>query len=102
MKDELKFKGKINSNQSSQWYIIGISYNPYSLLHLNITVSNGINNYKIVYKEDKLLSKETNTPSISAKNPELLHNFQLKVINKPNIVLSTSDNIEFFPTKKAS
>lgn len=101
VKDKLKFKGKINSNQTCEWKVIGISYNYYVLTQINLTISNNETTYKIIYTEDTP-STGVHVPNLATKNKDLLHIFQIKVINKPAEIIHNTDNIEIFPTKKAS
>jgi hypothetical protein len=102
VKEKLKFKGKINSDISQEWYITGISYNHYSSIQLNLTVKNGSNEYKVQYQEGKFEYKGGNIPIIKSREKVSIRNFKLSVINKPIKVIEETETIKIFPMKKAS
>ena len=102
VKEKLKFEGKINTQYTRTWGIIGISYNPYSFTELNLTVKQGSEKHKIIYREVSQEYKGQKLPNIRSRELNFVQQFCLTVVLPQVNNVETSDNIEFFPTKKAS
>lgn len=102
VKEKLKFKGKINTQYTKNWEIIGISYNPYSFIELNLTIQQGSEKHKIIYREKFQEYKGEKLPNIRSRELSFIQNFCLSVVLPQIDNSEASDNIEFFPTKKAS
>ena len=102
VKEKLIFEGKVNSADSKEWLIIGISYSPYNMTELKLSVKNGHEKFKIIYKEVTREHKGKRLPSISSREPSLVKQFKL-LVKVPDLeYIQDSDNIEFFQLKKAS
>ncbi len=102
VKEKLKFEGKINTQYTTQWEIIGISYNPYSLTELKLQVNNGNQKHKIVYREETKVYKGEKLPTVRSREPSLVQVFDVKVQKPSPVKNQDSSNVEFFPIKKAS
>lgn len=102
VKEKLKFEGKINTQYTATWEIIGISYNPYSFTELNLTVKQGNETHKIVYRETTQEYKGKKLPHIRSRELEFVQQFYLTVFLSEVNALETAENIQIFPLKKAS
>ena len=75
---KLKLSGKINSSNEKIWSVIGYSCaNP--LLRLKLTISDGVDTYKIFYSEEVTQYRGNKIPKISAVSSGLFTRFSLKI-----------------------
>ena len=102
MKEKLQFVGKINLIQTRNWEIIGISYNPYSFTELKLHIRNQDEKYKIIYSEERKKYRDKRIPVIRSRELSFVKVFDLKVKKIEIESIQESNNVEFFPIKKAS